>query len=126
MIGQGEESIATFYFDSVKDIDHVEYTMGYDTDPYYGSVLSDLEVVQNINDKNVVVTATNKGTEAAKFVEAYALFLDSSGNVVEYGSTYITDGDSEIKPGATLSKQITSYEAFDTVEVYLTGRKGGF
>lgn len=126
VVGPGEESIATFYFDSVKDIDHVEYTMSYDTDPYYGSVLSDLEVVQNINDKNVVVTATNKGTEAAKFVEAYALFLDTSGNVVEYGSTYITDGDSEIKPGVTLSKQITSYEAFDTVEVYLTGRKGGF
>ena len=126
VVGPGEESIATFYFDSVKDIDHVEYTMSYDTDPYYGSVLSDLEVVQNINDKNVVVTATNKGTEAAKFVEAYALFLDTSGNVVEYGSIYITDGDSEIKPGATLSKQITSYEPFDTVEVYFTGRKGGF
>jgi len=93
---------------------------------FFLTLFATIEVVQNINDKNVVVTATNKGTEAAKFVEAYALFLDSSGNVVEYGSTYITDGDSEIKPGATLSKQITAYEPFDTVELYLTGRKGGF
>ncbi len=92
---------------------------------FFSPYLLRYEVVQNINDKNVVVTATNNGTEAAKFVEAYALFLDSSGNVVEYGSTYITDGDSEIKPGATLSKQITSYEPFDKVEVFFTARKGG-
>ena len=55
-----------------------------------------------------------------------ALFLDSAGKVVRYDSTYIVDGDSEIKPGATLSKQLDTYEAFDTVEVYLTGRRGGY
>lgn len=126
VIGPGEESIMNFYFDSVKGIDHVDYTLGYDTDPYYTSGLTDLEVVQNINAKNVVVTVTNNGTEASKFVEAYALFLDSAGNVVRYDSTYITDGDSEIKPGATISKQLDTYEAFDTVVVYLTGRRGGY
>ena len=115
-----------FYFDSVTGIDHVSYTMSYDTSPYYTSGLADLDIVQNINAKNVVVTVTNNGSEASKFLEAYALFLDSSGNVVHYDSTYITDGDSEIKPGATLSKQLDSYKDFDTVEVYLTGRRGGF
>ena len=126
VVGPGEESIMNFYFDSVKGIDHVDYTLGYDTEPHYTSGLTDLEVVQNINAKNVVVTVTNNGTEASKFVEAYALFLDSAGNVVRYDSTYITDGDSEIKPGATISKQLDTYEAFDTVEVYLTGRRGGY
>jgi hypothetical protein len=112
-----------FYFDSVKGIDHVKYSMGFDTSPYYSSVISDLESVNSINDKNVVVTVTNNGTQAAQFVEAYALFLDSDGNVVYYDSTYVTDGDSEIKPGATLSKQLTAYNSFDTVEVYFTGRR---
>ena len=126
VVGPGEESIMSFYFDSVKGIDHVDYTLGYNTDPYYTSGLTDLEVVQNINAKNVVVTVTNNGSEASKFVEAYALFLDSAGNVVRYDSTYITDGDSEIKPGATISKQLDTYEAFDTVVVYLTGRRGGY
>lgn len=37
---------------------------------------------------------------------------------------YITDGDSEIKPGATLSEQIRCYEDFDSVKVHITGRKG--
>ncbi len=123
VIGSGETSIAMFYFDSVKGIDHVKYSMGFDTSPYYSSVISDLESVNSINDKNVVVTVTNNGTQAAQFVEAYALFLDSDGNVVYYDSTYVTDGDSEIKPGATLSKQLTAYNSFDTVEVYFTGRR---
>ena len=124
VIGPGEESIANFYFNSVKGIDHVEYSMSYDTDPYYNSVLSDLNVVENINDKNVVVTVTNNGSEAAQFVEAYALFLNAAGEVVRYDSAYVVDGDSEIKPGATLSKQLDTYEEFDTVEIYFTGRKG--
>ncbi len=126
VLGPGEESILSFYFDSVSGIDNVKYTLGYDTSPYYESGLKDLEIVQNINANNVVVTVTNKGSEPAEFVEAYALFLDSSGKVIGYDSTYITDGDSEIKPGATLSKQIDIYEAFDTVDVYLTGRRGGY
>ena len=125
VIGPGEKSIANFYFDSVAGIDHVEYTMGYDTDPYYKSVLSDLDVVESINDQNVVVTVTNNGSEAAQYVEAYAIFLDSAGNVVYQDSTYVVDDDSEIKPKATLSKQLDANGAFDTVEVYLTGRKGG-
>ncbi|MCR5802018.1 MAG: hypothetical protein K6G57_06795, partial [Lachnospiraceae bacterium] len=126
VLGPGEESILSFYFDSVSGIDNVKYTLGYDTSPYYESGLKDLEIVQNINANNVVVTVTNKGSEPAEFVEAYALFLDSAGKVIGYDSTYITDGDSEIKPGATLSKQMDIYEAFDTVDVYLTGRRGGY
>ncbi len=126
VIGPGEESIMVFYFDSVTGIDHVEYTLGYDTDPFYTSGLTDLDVVQNINEKNVVVTVTNNGATASKFVEAHALFLDYAGKVVRYDSTYITDGDSEIKPGATLSKQLDSYGSFDSVVVYLTGRRGGY
>ena len=126
VLGPEEQSVAGFYFDSVTGIDHVAYTMSYDDSPYYDPVLSDLEIVQNINDKNVVVSVTNKGSEPAQFVEVYALFLDSAGQVVSYESGYVTDGDSEIKPGVTLSEQLDSYEPFDNVECYFTGRKGGF
>lgn len=126
ILGPGEESIASFYFDSVKGIDHVDYKLGYDTTPHYESGLADLEIVHNINPKNVVVTVTNNGSEASKFIEAYALFFDSSGKLISADSTYITDSDSELKPGATISKQIDSYDPFDSVEVYLTGRRGGF
>lgn len=126
VLGPGEETIASFYFDSVTGIDHVDYTLGYNTSPYYESGLADLEIVHNINPKNVVVSVTNNGSEPSKFLEAYALFFDSSGILISADSTYITDNDSELKPGATLSKQIDSYNPFDSVEVYLVGRRGGF
>lgn len=122
VLGPGEESIGYFYFDSDKSIDHVEYELDYSTDLYYTPVLSDLQVEQTINNNNVIVSVTNNGTEAAEFVEAYALFLDSEGNIVAYDNTYLVDDDSEIKPGKTIVKQLDAYEAFDTVEVYLTGR----
>lgn len=123
VIGPTEESIAYFYLKSVTGIDHVSYNMNYDTTPYYESGLKDLNIVQNVNSKNVVVTVTNNGSEATKFLEAYAIFLDASGNVVGTDSGYVTDGDSEIKPGATLSKQLDCRKAFKSVVVYFTGRR---
>jgi len=37
----------------------------------------------------------------------------------------VTDGDSEIKPGGTISVQLDTYKGFDHVECYLTGRSDG-
>lgn len=123
ILAPGEQSIAPFFFNSVSGIDHVEYTLSYDTSPYYKPVISDIEFVQHINDKNVVIMATNNGDEPAKFVQAYALFFDADNNIVYSNSGYITDDDSEIKPGATLSTQLDAYGTFDHVECYYTGRK---
>ena len=124
VIGAGQTSICYFYFDSVPGIDHVEYTRSYDTESrYYSDVLHNLSSQITINDQNVILSVTNNGSEEAEFVQAYALFLDGQGNVVAQDSTYVTDEDSEIKPGTTITKQLTVYgKTFDTVEVYFTGR----
>ncbi len=126
VLGNGETSIASFYFSSVSGIDHVEYALTYSESSYYDPGVGDLEVVQSNNDQNVVVSVTNKGNEPVKFVEAHALFFDGSGKLVNHDSTFVTDNDSEIKPGATISKQLNIYGSYDTVECYFTGRKGGF
>lgn len=123
ILGTGQTSICYFYFDSVPEIDHIDYTCSYETDTYYTDVIHNLSSQITINDANVVVSVTNEGTEEAEFVQAYALFLDGQGNIVGQDNTYVTDNDSEIKPGATITKQLTVYEqAFGTVEVYFTGR----
>ena len=122
VIGPGEESIGTCYFDGIKGIDHVEYDMSFDEAPYYEPVIGKLEVVKNINKKNVVVTVTNKGDKLAQFVEAYALFFNKNGKVIGYRSSYLTDNDSEIKPGAKRSAQLGVYKGFSTVKVFFTGR----
>ncbi|MCR5252015.1 MAG: hypothetical protein K6E50_15580 [Lachnospiraceae bacterium] len=125
-IGPGEESIANFYFGSATRIDHVKYTVTYDDSPFYESGLTDLEFSTKVNGRNVIVTVENKGTEASRFLEVYALFFDKAGNLVSQDWGYIVDDDSELKPGARLSKQMESYCGFDTVEVYFNGRRGGY
>lgn len=117
-----EFSEGVFYFDSVSGIDKVDYTLDYDENPYYKPVVNDLSVEQTFNDENVTVSVTNNSTNPALFVSAYAIFFDSSNNVVNYNSTYITDSDSEIKPGKTISDQLDCYGKYDHAEVYFTGR----
>ncbi|MGX8687433.1 MAG: hypothetical protein ACSW8K_06525 [bacterium] len=123
VLGPQEESITYFYFNRVKGIESVDYTLSYSESDYYSPVISDLSQEITINNSNVIVTLTNNGTEAAKFVQAYALFMDSSDHIVYTDSRYVTDDDSELKSGATISRQLDCRTAFDHVKVYLTGRR---
>ena len=102
VLGAGEETVTYFYFEDVTGIDKVTYQGNYGPS-FYKPVLSDLAVEQTINDGNLTVKVTNNGQYPAQFVEGCALFMDAENNVVYYNSTYITDSDSEIKPGKTLS-----------------------
>lgn len=121
-IGSGCETCVYSYFSDTKDVASFDYTMNVNEAKYYESVIQDIEYQQSITDKKVILTCTNKGSEAAEFVEAYALFL-SNGELVYSDSTYIVDSDNEIKPGATISKELKSYQSFDDVKVFFTGRK---
>lgn len=122
ILGAGETSIGYFYFDGVTGIDKVEYKIKYDDSPYYSPVINNLSIDQTLNDKNVILSVTNNGDKSAEFVEVYALFMDSDNNVIHYDSTYITDDDSEIKSGDTISSQLDCYKGYDHVEIYYTGR----
>lgn len=125
VLGPGETSIGYFYFDNVKDVASVDYTFEYDTSSYYYPVISNLSVEQTMNDHNVTVKVTNKGNSCAEFVEAHALFFDGNNNVISHTRNYVVDNDSEIKPGKSITTQLDSYEAYDHVEVYFTGRSTG-
>ena len=43
--------------------------------------------------------------------------------VVGYDSNYFTDDDNEIKPGETIMEEMDCYEHYDSIKVYLTGRR---
>jgi len=122
VLGPGETSIGEFYFNGATDIDKVEYELEYSTDTYYKAILKDIRMEESITDKKAVVTLTNEGKDAAQFTEAVALFFDKDGKVVYSGSTYIGDDDYELKPGKSLSGEISAYEEFDHAEVYLMSR----
>lgn len=99
-----------------------EYSMSAKPDDYFKPVLSDIKVETTQTENKVIVSCTNEGREAAQFVESRALFF-KDGNLVNSGSIYCTDDDSELKVGSTIIEEIDSYEEFDTVEVYLSGRR---
>ena len=126
VLGPGDESIMEFYFDDVKGIKNAKYTLTYDPTTDYTSGLSDVKFKVKKKKKGVVVTATNNGDEATKFLEAHALFFDKKGKVIYHTTHYLVDKDYELKPGATLAEQLNAYKKYKKVEVYYTARRGGW
>ena len=125
VLGPGETSIGYFYFNDVKDVASVDYTFEYDTSSYYYPIISNLSIEETLNNHNVTVKVTNNGNSCAEFIEAHALFFDSNNNIICYTSNYVVDNDSEIKTGKSITTQLDSYESYDHVEVYFTGRSTG-
>ncbi|MBR1457073.1 MAG: hypothetical protein IJ594_07955 [Oscillospiraceae bacterium] len=121
-LGPGEETIGVFYFSNVVGVDHLDYQLNYSAQDRYSPVIGNLSAQVHVNDKNVIVQATNNGDYPARFVHAYVLFFDENGNVVDEEDTYLTDSASEIKPGATQSGQLNTREAFDHIGVFFQGR----
>lgn len=121
-LGAGQEQLLYFYFDSVSNVNNVEYTLNYKKDNIFTSAIPYLNIEETVNEKNVVISITNNGEKSASFVEATALFFDNNGNLINYSSVYLVDNDGEIKPCATISEQITSYYDFDNVKVFYSGR----
>lgn len=125
VLAPGETSIMQFYFDDVTGIDKVDCQLTYAEEHTYQPVIADIKTEDTVSDQHLTVRATNEGKLTAQFVEVYALFFDKDNNVISYDSTYITDSNSEIKPGVTISAQLDAYTDFDHVEYYLAGRADG-
>ena len=119
-VESGYSTILRFMPDD--DYDKMEYTLNVKEENYYKPVLSDISYEGTMVKNKVILAVTNNGTEAARFVQGTVLFY-SGGKLVDYDWTYFTDGDSEIKPGETIMKELKSYNGFDSYEVYFSGRR---
>lgn len=121
-LGAGCTSVVYEAYEVEGMVDHYESTLSAAPARYYKSVIQDLSYEQTEIAKGAVFQVTNNGSDAAEFVEGYVLFI-KDGNIVGFDSTYFTDDDSELKPGATITKQLDAFESYDLIEFYLTGRK---
>ncbi len=121
-LGAGCTSVTYEAFETEANISSYETKINASKSDYYKSVIQDLSYEQNDIEGGAVFQVTNNGSEPAEYVEGYALFF-LNGELVEYGSDYFMDDDSQIKPDETISKQITSYKEFDKIEFYFTGRR---
>ena len=125
---QSEYAIAPGYeiflsFANEDEFDHASIDIKTAPSSWYSSVQADIDVQVSDLGGKAIISATNNGGEAAKFVEYNLLFLDADGNIVSRASGYLTDGDSEIKPGATEMRDETAYADYASVVAYVHGRK---
>ena len=100
----------------------MEYELEVSEEEWYDCVQSDLSYESTEAKDKIILSVTNDGDEAAKFVEASVLFLNGE-NVVGFSQNYITDDDSELKPGKTIMQEMDCYEDFDSYQVFFSGRR---
>lgn len=117
---KGTKTIMQFSVD--EKFDRMEYEFTVEEEDYYNCVISSLKIESVAAKDKEIVSVTNTGTQAAEFVEGVALFF-KDGKLIGTDWTYFTDDDSELKPGKTITEELTSYgEEYDAVEFYFTGR----
>lgn len=121
-LGAGCISVLYEMFETDNEIGYYETQINPSPSKIYKSVIQDLSYIQNDIEKGAVFQVTNNGDDAAEFVKGYVLFFQGD-KLVDYKDRYFTNNENEISPGETISKQITTYEDFNRVEFYLTGRK---
>lgn len=121
-VAPGQEVCVVNYFDGVVGVSDFDYMMKVKEEEHYKPVIDDLQIDESRAGNNVVVSIKNNGSEPVEFVSVSVLFF-KGGNIIYYDSGYITDSDSEIKPGETISKDFSYYQGYDNVKIYYRGRK---
>lgn len=103
--------------------DHVEYsiTPSESNTEYYKEAQTSVTVsAKKVGDKAIII-GKNSGTVAAEYIRYTAIFLKND-QVVNIGMSYLTDNDSQIKPGKSEMREERCSEDFDSVVVYMEGR----
>ncbi len=119
-----ENGYSTYWgFSNDVEFDHATYEITMSEETWYkDGGQSSIELTSNIVGKKVILSAKNIGKEVVQFVEYNVLFLNEKGEVVSTGWGYLTDDDSELKPGATEMREESSSKPFTEVKVYALGR----
>lgn len=115
----GQEIILDFYTDT--DFATYDYTLSVGIEEYYDSILSLLESEVSTTDSKAILAITNTGDKPAEFVQYTVLFFEA-GVLIDYDWGYCTDDDSEIKPGKTNYSEANTYESFDSILLFLSGK----
>ena len=120
-IPSGCTIFATNYYSDLSGVTSFDTTIQTQMESYYTPVLQNITMETSRGNEKIIIKITNNGGIPARFPEATALFF-KKGKLVYQSSTYLVDGDSEIKPGASLMNEIRCRKDFDEVRVHLTAR----
>ncbi len=114
--------LSFFKDDMGAEVDHVDYTYGFNTEPMGQDARPFLALETRTDAEGADISVTNNGPAPAEYVQVYAVFFDEQGNCVGISSDYVRDDDRVLKNGDTITIRLKSREPFATVEFYLSGR----
>ena len=114
------------YFGDVAGVQSFDTSVEATVSRYLIPVIQNVAVeATDLRDK-VLVKATNNGGIPAEFVQATVVFFRGN-EVVGYDTSYLCDSESELKPGASMTKQMNYYNwdgvRYDSFKVHITGRR---
>lgn len=116
----GKASVMEFYFNDGTPA-KFEYNIDYSKSSYESKV-SNLDISETQNNKNVVIKCTNTSDDPVEFPQVSILFFKGD-TLVEYDMGYLLpDSDDELKPGKSKSIELECYEDFDRYETFYTAR----
>lgn len=114
--------VLEFLFSEDEPVNSLETEITASKVKYYKAGYNDLSYELKKVKKGAVVKMTNEGKSAIDFPEGTLLFL-KDGQLVGSTNTFFTDDDYELKPGDTITKEMTMYSGeFDELKFYYTGR----
>ncbi len=121
----GSTIFALCYISNVTGVSRFDTSIETSLESSYIPVIQNVTMdISDLGDK-VLVTLKNNGAQPVEFPEATAVFFNGN-EIVDYATTYFTDSDSELKPGASMTKQLDYYNfddmGYDAVRVHITGR----
>lgn len=102
--------------------DEVMYDITLSPESYYKAAQSVVQLNASISGDKAIITAKNTGEVPVEFVEYSLLYFNATGDVVGYSWGYLTDKDSEIKPGKTIFREEECNTPFTAVELFAIGR----
>ena len=118
-VDNGTKAIVTFSYD--EPFAKMEYTVSAEKEDYYTCGTANLSYTSIAAKNKEIMTVTNNGTVSLDSVMVYVLFFKGN-TIVDYGFTYFTDDDFELKSGKSITKEIYCYEEYDSILVFFDGR----
>ena len=98
----------------------VEYELSAEEATYRKSAVHELSCESNKEQTKAVVSVTNNGEKAVKFVTAHVLFFNGN-KLVGHRIGFFEDDEHELKPGETMTETLECYEEYTSVRVILSG-----
>ena len=121
VLAPGETTVADFWFGGIKNIASVDWSFGYSTS-VYDPIISTMDLSRTESAGGVTAVVISRCENAIKFPKVNALFFNSDGELVYYGSGYAVDTTGALQPNTSAAVTVSCPVSYDHAECYISAR----